>query len=365
MDRIRAFVADDIPQVADLHRRVFKTDDRLSKTLEESYRSYFENIFLSHPWYDGALPSLVYEDGGGKILGFMGVTPRRMSLRGQSIQAVISSQFIVEPGGRSAVAAVKLVKTLMSGPQDLCIADEANDASRKLWEAAGGSTALLYSMYWLRPLRLSEWLVRSWGRAGLPAIMASGSAPFCRLLDAVIADSPRIPFRLASPSLSGEELEPEALLHCMTEFSACWSLRPQYDKGWVKWLLELLAEKNGHGSCQKVALRSPAGEIVGWYVALLNRGGIGEVLQIGARNGWMGHVLDHLFYHAWQKGAVALSGRLEPKLLDHFHDRQCLFQHRRGYWTLIHSSKPELLEAFYRGDAFVSRLDGEWSLRFK
>jgi hypothetical protein len=31
---------------------------------------------------------------------------------------------------------------------------------------------------------------------------------------------------------------------------------------------------------------------------------------------------------------------------------------------LLHAKKPELLEAFDRGHAFISRLDGEWSLRF-
>jgi hypothetical protein len=38
--------------------------------------------------------------------------------------------------------------------------------------------------------------------------------------------------------------------------------------------------------------------------------------------------------------------------------------HRRGPWVLFHSTRPRLVEAFHAGEACLSRLDGEWSLRF-
>jgi hypothetical protein len=41
-----------------------------------------------------------------------------------------------------------------------------------------------------------------------------------------------------------------------------------------------------------------------------------------------------------------------------FSDKNCFFT-RRGGWTVANSSKPELLEFLDRGDAFLSRLDGE------
>jgi hypothetical protein len=39
--------------------------------------------------------------------------------------------------------------------------------------------------------------------------------------------------------------------------------------------------------------------------------------------------------------------------------------HHRRYWTLIHSQQPELLDAIHRGDAFLTRLEGEWCMRFQ
>jgi hypothetical protein len=42
-------------------------------------------------------------------------------------------------------------------------------------------------------------------------------------------------------------------------------------------------------------------------------------------------------------------------------DKNCFFTCRGG-WMAAHSRKPELLELLNRGDAFLSRLDGEWCL---
>src|SRR5438093_7865384 len=164
MGQVRPFVEKDIPQVADLHRRVFPTGDHLSCRMERSYTSYFREIFLNNPWYDEDLPSLVYQDSDGAIVGFLGVMPRWMSVRGRPIQAAISSQFIVEPDRRSTLAAVQLTKAFLSGPQDLSIADEANDSSRRLWHRAGGVTARLYSLYWRRLLRACQFFLVRFGK---------------------------------------------------------------------------------------------------------------------------------------------------------------------------------------------------------
>ena len=36
----------------------------------------------------------------------------------------------------------------------------------------------------------------------------------------------------------------------------------------------------------------------------------------------------------------------------------------RGYWTLVHAKQQDVCHALQRGDAFFSRLEGEWCLRF-
>ena len=87
------------------------------------------------------------------------------------------------------------------------------------------------------------------------------------------------------------------------------------------------------------------------------------MLQIAATPSSVHDVLDHLFYQAWRQGALAVTGRLEPRFLQALSDKYCLF-HRRGPWMLVSAKKPRLVQSFLNGDAFFSRFDGEWCLGY-
>src|SRR2546422_2486528 len=49
---------------------------------------------------------------------------------------------------------------------------------------------------------------------------------------------------------------------------------------------------------------------------------------------------------------------LEPRFFDELRARHCLF-HGRGSPVLVHSRRRELVDAVQRGNALVSRLDGD------
>src|SRR5215475_13545011 len=90
MGRVRSFVEHDIPYIAELYGRVFGGG---KGPATQRLRSYFAEMLLRNPWYDEALPSLVYEDHKGEIVGFLGVMPRPMSIDGRPVQMAISHTF--------------------------------------------------------------------------------------------------------------------------------------------------------------------------------------------------------------------------------------------------------------------------------
>ena len=364
MGSVRPFVEDDILQVAELHRKVFHTGDSLSLELQRDYRTYFMRIFLRHPWREqGGITSLVYEDDDGDIVGFLGVVPRLMSVNGRPLRAAVSSQFIVDPTRRSTLAAIKLLKTFISGPQDLSIADEANNASRKLLESLGGSAALLYSLYWFRLLQPAQFLL---SRVSHPVCraLAYALAPAGRLIDAVTVRLPQSPVRRSEPSVTGDDLSASDLLACLAQLPGSCALRPEYNERSLEWLLTVLARARDYGELQKVAVRKQGKKIIGWYIYVVAPNGLGEVLQIGAEDGSIDLILDHLFDHAVRHGAFALSGRFEPQFVQQLHEKHSMFHHR-GHWVLVHSNDSEALHAIQRGNAFLSRLEGEWIMRFR
>jgi hypothetical protein len=80
---VRRFVEQDIPQVARVHRAAFRLGDppRLA-----AYRDYFTRVFLQNPAGEGPLPSLVYQESDGRIVGFVGIVPRRVVINGHHYQ---------------------------------------------------------------------------------------------------------------------------------------------------------------------------------------------------------------------------------------------------------------------------------------
>jgi hypothetical protein len=356
---VRPFVEADIPQVANVHRAAFRLGNGPSLA---AYRDYFTRVFLDNTG-GNPIASQVYEQPDGRIAGFVGIVPRRVTLDGRHYQAAISSQFIVDPASHVGLVALRLTKAYLEGPQDLSIADEANDVSRKIWEGLGGTTALLLSLYWTRPLRpaqLALSFVRE--RRGF-ATLAVLQAPFTKVADALAARLPASQFRQTEPSTVGEPLTARTVLAHARDFCDAASLGTEYDERTFQWLLDRAATRTSGGRVLNAVVRKGK-RVAGWYIAHLDRDGLADVAQLAATPSSIVEVLDHLFYHAWRQGAVSVTGRLDPRFMQALSDKYCLF-HRRGPWVLVKASKPELAHALETGATSLSRFDGEWSLRMQ
>ena len=359
---VRALEARDVARVAQLHAQAFGAKDAASPSPPPSpppsLEAALSRLLLEHPWSDASLPSLVFEDSGGRLIGCLGVMPRPMSLAGRDITAAVSHSFIVEPGVRSTLAAVELARRFIAGPQDLSLAEGSN-VSRKIWERVGGVTSLVYSLCWTRPLRPGRYVLSYLSKRGLPRVLAPLLRPAFGLVDAVAPLISRKAFSSGAPALSAAPLDAGTLRGAIGEFAAGRSLAPRYDERSLAWMLETLARKKERGALQCVRVLNRR-EAVGWYLYYCKPDGVGAVVQFGARPGHAEEVFEHLFHHARQRGVVALSGQVDPALFHVYSRTDCLFHHDGASWMLVHSRHPELVRAIDRGDAFLTRLEGEW-----
>ncbi len=357
MAGIRAFEAADIQQVANLHQKVFGVTN--SPDIGTRYTAYFTDKFLD-PVRRGALPSLVFEDENGEITGFIGIASRWFMIGSRRIRAAVSTQFIAEPRARSRLIAVALLRDFLKGPQDFSFTDEATETSRILWERLGGSTSVLHSLHWIAPLRPTNLLLsRSQSRFGSLMTLAG---PVANLFDGIASVLTRRGKLRPLPDLRIEPLHAHALANFMSKPSGDMMLHPEYDAASLGRMLDDAARQNAQGALQAVLLRSGR-QVAGWYLYCLDRRGTAEVLQVGYRRGHREEVIDHLFNKARLDGASALAGRMEPHMGNALANQLCLL-YRRQCSMLVHSRDPEVLNAIHSGKAFISRLDGEWCLRF-
>jgi hypothetical protein len=360
--QIRTFLKKDIRPVAQLHQKVFS---QRAGPPSVDLCAYISTVFLENPWYDSTSPSLVYEEDDGQVVGFLGVIPRRMVMRGKAIKVAVGSQFMVDPDSRSSFAGVKLLKALFSGSQDVSMTDGANAMARQVWETFGGVSVPIYSIYWIRTLRPCQHALGRLGKNGSvwrSALMTT--KPLCRFLDVTLAGE-IAPYRFEGqrlPFIAEEETDVGRMCDHVSRLSAGASLRPQYDPDSLQWLLRIAAQKEKFGPLRNEVLRNTDGDVVGWYLYYLNVGGVSQVLQLAALPKTISGVLDHLFYRAWRLGSTAVAGRIEPRFMHELYHQHCRFS--CGSAFLIQSKDQEILQAIYTGDAFLSRLEGEWWNRF-
>lgn len=361
-DRIRPLQETDIPAIAALHDSLAgRAPANPARTTQE----HFRRIFLQHPWQDSALPSLVYETAGGGIAGCIGVMPRPMRFGERTLTAAVTHNFFVAPAARSSMAALRLARQVLAGPQQLTLA-EGNDMSRCIWERFNGSPSLLYSLHWTRPLYPGRYLLsflRNRGLASLPALMLE---PFAWMTDLAITRLFNDRFSLLPPpDCTGEELDSLAMCNCLTEYSSDRTLYPVPDEPSCAWLLHALEQRCGK-SLHRILVRRSNGEIIGWYLYCEEgKGRTGNVVQLDARDDACRElVLNHMFHHARQQGVCSLSGQMDPALFRSLARHYCAFHHDGHSWLLIHSGDPEILNAINAGKALLSRLAGEWWINY-
>jgi hypothetical protein len=360
---LRPFAENDISPVADL---IWKVLHQRKGQAPPSLRAHLQELFLQNPWMDDGIVSRVFENTQGKILGFFGALPRRMSIQGETIRLAFGSNLVVDPESRASVTAMQLVRAFMKGSQDISITDSANEMSRPLLRSLGFTVVPIYSLQWARPLGPIQYALNGLSRLNKKsralAISRSIAKPFCSLADAMATRMRVSPLRLSQPATDDEDLDTESLLECLATMPAKHWIVPEYDRDSLNWVLGFVAKRKVFGELRKRLVRDQDRKIIGWYIYSVAPGAVGEVYQIGAESQSTGIVLEHLFYDAWKQGLVGIHGRMEPQFMQELTSKSCFFL-RHGSWTLAHSNRPQLLNLFQSGTAFFSRLDGEWSLR--
>ena len=347
---------DDVGQVADLHCKVFYGG---TPPASDGLRSYYREVFFRNPWVDKDLPSLVYRSAQGKVVGFNGVIPRRMSFDGKPIRVAVSHRLMVDPEAWSSFAGIKLMRAFLSGPQDLSFTDGANDRGRTIHEAAGGSTSFLYSMNWIWPLRPFQLAINTVFRAR--PTLARLSRPLWSALDPLAAKY----WGRAVPDISAVTsdfaLDEATILTCLDKCTAARLLRPEYDLHSMRWLLERLKENQHRGRLEGIVIRNGSGQAVGVCLYYLKSDRRAEILLLAAPKNLTGVLFGCLIRRVRNEGAVAIWGRLEPSHFSLLFDNRCFLT--RANWALFHTRDANLANAIHRGDAFLSALEGELWLR--
>jgi hypothetical protein len=354
LSEIRNCAREDIPAVAALFQKTFRNSDAPAP---RSLEAYLADSFLDHPKYDAKIASRVHVNADGRVTGFIGVFPGHFDYRGRTVKAAIAGTLMVEHPDREPLAGAKLLRSVVKGPQDISISETTNLISQKLWEPLGGKVVPLLSLDWFRPLRPVGATLAAAAEKFPPAALFSSAA---RAADWIGRSWTKQALPATEPNVRvtvNTEISDADFATAFLELADANEFRPAWDRQDVEWLLARAARKERYGSLHRAVVRRRKGELIGCYLYHGKAGGIGRVLQILARPGSAGDVLDCLFHEANVAGLSGLRGRSSGQLIDALLTRNCLFLHRAS--TVVHTADPDLAHAVQNGGALISGLAGE------
>lgn len=356
---IRSLTRDDLPRLADLHLRCFPDPD---VSPEDQYRQchavyakLFPALYLDHPWSVDRSSSLISEDKAGELTGMIAVMNRPFESNGRKLNAAVSAELFVNPESRGSLSGVQLLKRLLNGPQDLTIADSANDTTQRLWHQLGGATLPMYGMNWAylaEPCRFAVAFASERTR------LAKLATPASRIGDRVLKRLWNPHPRNFDPNVSSRPLCPAEFASLAPMMSTDREVRPVYSPAATPWLwsrLNFIADDAGV-SQQLVVLRN--NDPIGWIIWQVMPGGIARVSQLAALAGEEQAVVQEMVRLMRRQGICGAIGRMQPEFLPALQQVRCLFA-RHGRHVLIHSRDTAILNAFRKGTAFLSMLDGE------
>lgn len=354
---IRPLERADLPAVCELYEQVSRSG---GSTPPPQLLGYFEHLH-DQPWADPEIPSLVYESTDGRIVGYLGSSPRRMRLDGRALRVACSENLVAHPDFRDRGVGALLVRRYLAGPQDLTLTDGGNETMRRIWVGLRGQALVHASIGWFRVFRPGATAVALLERRGSSRPLRRAVGALTPPLDDASQRLPRVRARLVptEPDCTAEELTTTALLEQISQAPRWYRLYPDYDAAYLEWLFrELSAVQSLRGRLVRHLVRGRGGQVLGWYVYFLPYRGVAQVMQIAAPTGYAEPVFDHLLWHAASGGAAAIHGRVEPALAGVLANRRC--QLRPSVWALVHSADLTVLALLGSPKSLLTRLDGEW-----
>lgn len=353
---VRALAGGDLSQVTAIYNRVF-----LKNNQPPSARllSLLKDQFLPDGVGTG---SLVYVRDEA-VIGFVGSIPMTMAISGREVSVAVLTSLMMDDHESDPMGGAKLIRAMVSGPQDLTISETASPTSVAMWRQLRGTVLPGYSLDWLKILSPAGFVM---ARAANKAKLAQAAAPLARMIDSAISRRLVGPLHwrtymdVGAKGFTSEDVSPADLAKIVDDLSSSYAARPVWSDGALTKRLAAASSKPLFGPAVSRVVLDRGAHPIGAFIFYGVTGGIGQVLQVLARSGRLGPVLDELFRCAALTGIVALRGRSDPTLLDGLLGRHCTFTNTST--TVAIARDKTLLDPLIQGQALITGLAGEsWS----
>ena len=274
---------------------------------------------------------------------------------------------MVDADRRGGAAGVLLVRSLLSGDQEITWTDSGTPDVVRIWRMFGGDLDHARTCDWMLVLRPRRWARRIAGDGArrLAGIAASPGGWAGRDVAPIRA----FPFparrQLAEGGAADDKIESAQvsiadLASELGDMAREIRVLVDHDEPYLSYLFSYLEDTL---SLQNEIVRNSVrrnGRVIGWY-AYLVRPAVSRVIHIGASAREAEHVTAALLEDARSRGTEVLSGRLEPHLDAPLRNRGALLA--LSQQPLVHSNNADLRAAWGSSASLITEIDlidSEW-----
>ncbi len=348
---IRPMTRADIPAVSAMFSKVF-AKGRPTVGLA----SYIETVFFGSPHYSEEYGSVVYDSTRDGISSAILAIPMPFSVHGRPVMARLLCAFMSD-GGKAALGAARLARSLRASQVDMCFSDNASPVSADHWSTVGGVMLPVQSLEWQRAFQPLAAAVLGAGRRKSALRMIAGPL---RLIDRMLLSwKPSLrPQPVAG--CTTRQADPAEFLDCARAMSERFAIHPVWTSESFDWLAGIAAMNDTLGAlnCRIV---SDANGTIGAFLFLGRPGAAATVMNLVCEEGREREVIGQMFACLAQEGYALATGIAQPFMMNAImRQRRLSFRHRGFFY--INSRHDDLLETARRGDIYIGGLASEsWS----
>lgn len=355
---VRFFEPEDIPAVAGLFFKTFRNSKAASTEPSAALLAQIRQIYFETPWYDPDIRSRVFVDDDGVVRGFIGANVVPMEFEGRRLRVAYAGALAVEDASRHPLAGARLVRSFLSGPQDISVTETANSTALRMWMKQGIALDTAYSLNWLRILRPAS-SVTSILQRKFPA--ARFLAPIARGVDHVmtrlLSDRFRPVVDTSPRRLSFETVEREIFDAAALQLKDLYPLRPSWDATSLEWFSRHASVKRNYGEPRYRLARGRDGQPAAAYAYFRRRDDFAWMLQSLVTPQQAADLIDDILVDAYDFGCAGIRCAAQPWLHAAMMSRKGIFLSR--IYFLAHARDKTLLQPFHAGQALASGLAGE------
>jgi hypothetical protein len=361
---VRPLEAKDLEEVARLFLLRFrqKGAERNAPAIER-IGQYMKELYLDGLNCEDGPESLVYVNARGELGAFVGVVNTTFLIDGKPIRTAEQGALMSSPEAGNESGVLRILRELARRPFELLFTDTANRSSLAIGQALKYRVLSPQSLEWVYAFNPAAMVLHNISKRW-PMTPKAALQPLAKAADVALKRALRKKQIRAEIDQSQDvEVDPVTFATLAPMFLSQYRLRPEWSAREFAWLANQASSQKGGSPLHLRQVSNSSGETIGCYAFYGEKGGVAQVLHVGAKSKAWSTLLAHILNTTEALGCIGAHGSSQEALMPVLYAFPGMFFYYAG-GVLAFSNRPQVLSAIEERSVFLGGFAGDRWTRF-